>query len=75
MKKKLILFVLLVIIAMSLSGCNESYPFICINTAMFADTRKIDIGSNYEYMGFDVSDTSNGKDVILHFYEKEQLKK
>lgn len=75
MKKKLMLFILLAIVAMSLSGCNEIYPFIRIDTGMFADTRRIDIGSKYDYIGFDVADTSNGKDVILHFYEKEQLKK
>jgi len=57
----------------TLSGCDgEQYPKVRIISGATATGIDIDIGSPYEYKGFDLETIDGDKDLILHFTEGEE---
>lgn len=60
--------VMLALILCTLTGCHSNRrPSVLINPSTFEAVSRIDIGSKYEYVNFDVTETDTGKDVIVHF--------
>lgn len=66
MKKAFI--IALLVGAVFLTGC-EHYPRVLVDTGTFEHVIEIDIGSQYQYEGFDAENIDEGKDLILHFNE------
>ena len=59
---------MLVLILGTLTGCTANrHPSVLIDLGTFNAVSRIDIGSKYEYVNFDVTETDTGKDVIVHF--------
>ena len=69
MSKRIIMLIFILVILNTLTGCNTTSrrPSILIDTDAFEACKRIDIGSKYEYVNFDVIETTTGKDVIVHF--------
>ena len=60
--------VMLVLILGTLTGCHSNRrPSVLIDPSTIGFVSRIDIGSKYEYVSFDVTETDTGKDVIVHF--------
>ena len=69
MKKRLILLIAFVAIAVMLCGCGSHLPEVSINPGVFKSVITIDVGNGYEYAGFNIETVDGEKDLILHFVE------
>ena len=68
MTKKMLMLIFILVILNTLTGCRASRrPSVLIDPSTFGPVSRIDIGSKYEYVNFDVTETDTGKDVIVHF--------
>ena len=67
MSKKMLMLMFILIIPNTLTGCASRRPSVIIEPSTFGAASRIDIGSKYEYVNFDVTETDTGKDVIVHF--------
>lgn len=68
MSKKMFMLIFILVILNTLTGCHVSpRPSVIIEQGTFVEDNRIDIGSKYKYVNFDVTETDVGKDVIVHF--------
>jgi hypothetical protein len=70
MIKRILMLIFILVILNTLTGCGNTTsrrPSVLIDTNEFEACKRIDIGSKYEYVNFDVIETTTGKDVIVHF--------
>ena len=73
--KRFIIINMVIIGAISLTACGleANYPSISIHQGSIENPKKIILGDAYTYKGFDIENTSEGKDVILHFKESAAM--
>ena len=69
--KKFIFIAFAMVSLFTLSGCGDHIPTVEVNNGLGRSFRSISIGKPYEYKDFDVKNTDEGKDLILHFVEGE----
>ena len=67
--KKLIVVAIALILLFTLSGCREHLPTVEVHSGAWTSYITIDIGKPYAYKDFDIEETDEGKDLILHFVE------
>ena len=71
--KKLFIGPILLAMILLLSGCaNNRYPVVSIDESRFESIIEICIGQPYKYDSFDVTNTDNGKDLVLHFIRETE---
>ncbi len=73
--KKLVITIIIMLIALTLCGCEDAnHPNVIISPTMWRfDEIFIPVGDGYEYKPtnpYDIVETEEGIDVLVHFKEK-----